>query len=311
VVLVVIGGLAWWMVKEKNGSTPTALRTVMVTRGDVALTILATGVVEPQNRVEIKPPIAGRIEDVLVVEGQDVKKGEILAWMSSTDRAALLDAARARGDAELARWQDLYKAAPLLAPLDGVIIARKVEPGQTVTAADTVLVLSDRLIVKAQVDETDIGQVVEKQEAEIDLDAYPGQVIAARVDHIAYEAETVNNVTVYQVDVLPERVPEFMRSGMTADVTFHVRKITDVLTLPTEAVRVTEEGATVQVAGGRPQDAPRTVPVETGLDNGKVIEVTSGVSEGQAVLVPSFELPRIKSTGSNPLVPSHPPGRRR
>jgi macrolide-specific efflux system membrane fusion protein len=53
----------------------------------------------PQNRLEIKPPIAGRAEEVLVNEGELVKAGQIIAWMSSTDRAALLDAARAQGPA--------------------------------------------------------------------------------------------------------------------------------------------------------------------------------------------------------------------
>jgi multidrug efflux pump subunit AcrA (membrane-fusion protein) len=47
------------------------------------ISILATGVVQPQNRLEIKPPIAGRIERVLVEEGETVKRGQILAWMSS------------------------------------------------------------------------------------------------------------------------------------------------------------------------------------------------------------------------------------
>jgi len=310
VLTVIAVGGGWWWSQRRADDLPAPPRMVKVERGDVELTIVATGVVEPQNRVEIKPPIAGRIEEVVVEEGQRVAKGEILAWMSSTDRAALLDAARARGAEEVARWEDLYKAAPLLAPLDGVIIARKVEPGQTVTSADIVLVLSDRLIVKAQVDETDIGKVREQQAAEIELDAYPGQSIPARVDHIAYEAETVNNVTVYEVDVLPGEVPEFMRSGMTADVTFHVERVVGVLTLPAEAIRRGEEGDSVQVAGERPQDPPQTVPVETGVDNGKSIEITGGLSEGQTVLVPAFELPKARETSSNPLAPG-PPRRRR
>jgi macrolide-specific efflux system membrane fusion protein len=307
-MLLLLAGAAaggWWFYQKRNAEPEQRYREVTVERGDVRETILATGVVEPQNRVEIKPPIPGRIDDVLVREGQAVKKGEIIAWMSSTDRAALLDAARARGEAELERWQQLYKAAPLLAPLDGEVIARKIEPGQTVTAADTVLVLSDRLIIKAQVDETDIGRVQLDQRVAATLDAYPATEIPSRVDHIAYEAETVNNVTMYMVDVLPDEVPAFMRSGMTADVMFHVRGSSGVLHIPSEAVRRDEGKTTVLVPGAGPEAPPRSVDVETGIDNGQHVEIVTGLSEGQTVLIPAF---RMQEAGNqtNPFMPSRP-----
>jgi len=73
------------------------LEKVRVTRGNILASIPATGTVMPRNRLEIKPPVAGRVEQILVNEGHNVRKGEILAWMSSNDRAALLDAARAKG----------------------------------------------------------------------------------------------------------------------------------------------------------------------------------------------------------------------
>jgi macrolide-specific efflux system membrane fusion protein len=311
IVVACVGAAgAWWYLRHRPAEQAPALQEVRVERGTLRRTVLATGVVEPQNRVEIKPPIAGRIEDVLVREGETVRKGQILAWMSSSERAALLDAARAKGEAELAHWEELYRAAPLLAPLDGTIIARKVEPGQTVTAADAVLVLADRLIVQAQVDETDIGLVQLGQRAEIDVDAYTGKTVPARVDHIAYEATTVNNVTIYEVDVLPDQVPEFMRSGMTANVTLLVALRENVLVLPSEAVRRENGGATVQMAGpgGGPAAA---VPVTCGLEDGKKIEIVSGVSEGDTVLVRAFSLPPAAQKLTNPFAPMPPGGGRR
>lgn len=310
VAVCVAAAGAWWYLRHRPAEPGPALQEVRVERGTLRRTVLATGVVEPQNRVEIKPPIAGRIEDVLVREGQAVRKGQVLAWMSSSERAALLDAARAKGEAELAHWEELYRAAPLLAPLDGTIIARKVEPGQTVTAADAVLVLADRLIVQAQVDETDIGLVQLGQRAEIDVDAYTGQTVPARVDHIAYEATTVNNVTIYEVDVLPDQVPEFMRSGMTANVTLLVALRENVLVLPSEAVRRENGHATVQVAGpGGAQAA--AVPVTCGLEDGKKIEIVSGLSEGDTVLVRAFSLPPATQKLTNPFAPMPPGGGRR
>ena len=195
---------------------------VAVSRDDMVFEILSTGIVSPENRLEIKPPISGRVEEVLVKEGEDVRKGQVLARMSSTERAALLDAARARGDEEYRRWQEFYRAAPIMAPIDGTIIARNVEPGQSFTTADAVLVMSDRLTVKAQVDETDIAEIKLGQRADIVLDAYPGHHMPSKVDEIAYDATTINNVTTYIVDVLPDETPPFMRSGMTANVRFAV-----------------------------------------------------------------------------------------
>lgn len=287
--------------KKGKGLT---FRRVQVTRGDLRVTILTTGIIQPENRVEIKPPIPGRIEKIVVLEGRHVKAGDVLAWMSSTDRAALLDAARAKGPEELAHWEELYKATPLVAPLDGIIIARNVEAGQTVTAQDTVYVLSDHLIVKANVDETDIGQIKRNQKADFNLDSFPKVPLAGSVFKIALEAKTVSNVTNYQVEVLPNNVPPFMKSGMTANVTFIVATKKDTLILPAEAVH--EEGSQhfVWIPDPSRKDRHASQEIQTGLNDGKRVEVLSGLREGDAVLAAT--LPSSATTGSakvNPFAP--------
>lgn len=305
IVLLLLGAGGWAGMKWfKRSEAAPSFRTVQAVRGDIEETVLATGIVQPQNRLEIKPPIAGRVEEVLVVEGQTVRKGRVLAWMSSGERAALLDAASARGPEELAYWQGLFKPAPLIAPLDGLIIARNVEPGQTVAATDAVLVMSDRLIVKAQVDETDIGRVKLGQQARIIIDAYPTQTIEGRVDHISYEAKTVNNVTIYEVDILPKRPPEFMRSGMTANVMFIVASRSGVLVLPAEAIHADHGVSTVQLPGESVKAPPRSAPITTGLTDGKRVEVLSGVEEGATVLIPLIRMPASSQNSlSSPLTP--------
>ncbi len=281
-----------------------AYRSVQVVRGDLRVSVLATGVVQPENRLEIKPPVGGRVDAVLIEEGQTVTKGQILGWLSSTERAGLLDAAKAKGPAEVAHWEDLYKPTALIAPLDGVMIAKNIEPGQTVTAQDAVLVMSDRLIVKASVDETDIGQIRVAEPARITLDAYPDTTLHARVAHIAYEAKTVNNVTTYEVDVVPEDPADFMRSGMTANVTFLVAEKQQVLMLPVEGIQQRDHHTTVLVSDpGHPNGAvPRTVSV--GITDGKHVEILSGVEEAAMVLVPTIRMPRASSGGAtNPFSP--------
>jgi len=290
-VAVVVLFVWWWSVRPAQAPT---YREVVVTRSDLNITVLATGIAQPRNRLEIKPPIPGRIEQVLIEEGQWVAKGTVLAWMSSTERAALIDAARGKGPEELKRWEELYRATPILAPIDGTLILRKVEPGQSFTSNDAVFVMSDRLIVVAQVDETDIGQIKLNQPARLELDAYPGQYFDGRVAQIAYDAKTVNNVTTYEVDVLPKKIPPFMRSGMTANVVFRVSTRRDALIVPSEAIRVRDGHSYVMRPDPDSPGSPREQEVEVGLTDGKRTELVSGLSEGDVLLVV-----RLKTGGRN------------
>lgn len=308
VALTAVGLVVRWTRRAERAGQ--AMIRVEVERRDLTVTKTATGEVRPQNRVEVKPPIAGRIEQVLVKEGDTVRQGQVLAWMSSTERAALLDAARAQDAQTVARWEDAYKPAPLSAPLDGTVIVRAVEPGQTVTTTDPIVVVADRLIVNAQVDETDIGAIRVGQPASISLDAYPQQAIAATVDHVAYEATTVNNVTIYNVDVLPQQVPHFMRSGMTANVTFTVATTENALVVPSEAVRQ-QDGESTVLAMPRGPGKPSLVTAVTGLSDGKHTQITSGLSDGDLVFMPSLKIPgKSRRAPRSPLAPSRRGGRR-
>ncbi|RYZ97540.1 MAG: efflux RND transporter periplasmic adaptor subunit, partial [Proteobacteria bacterium] len=270
--------------------------------------ILSTGLVKPENKLEIKPPIAGRVESVLVKEGAKVRKGQTLAWMSSTERAAMLDAATARGPEELKKWEELYRPTPILAPINGTIIQRNVESGQTFATNDAVLVMSDRLTIKAQVDETDLAQIKLGQKATIGLDAYAGDQIRGTVDQIAYDATTVNNVTTYVVDVLPDSTPPHMRSGMTANVTFVVNAREDVLTVPADAIKV-EEGKMVILVEDPQTKQPVKRVVQVGATDGKKTEILEGLKEGEPVMVVSFSgLGERKANAANPFM-GGPPNR--
>lgn len=296
-VALTAGGVVLW--RWQQSSQAPAMREVHVARGDIEVSIQATGTVRPRNRLEIKPPLAGRAEEVLAQEGQIVRRGQILAWMSSNERAALLDAARAQGEAEVKRWAELYRPTAVVSPIDGTVILRAIEPGQSFATTDTLLVVADRLIVEAQVDETDIAQVRLGQAATIVLDAYPGEPITARVGAIAFESKTVNNVTTYTVDVLPEKVPAFMRSGMTGNVLFRVAHRQNVLWLPSQALHQKNGASHVQVAG-EAGGAPAEAPVETGISDGRRTEIVSGIEEGRAVLVQDVRA-ASKSVTANPL----------
>ncbi|MFC1577001.1 efflux RND transporter periplasmic adaptor subunit [Candidatus Omnitrophota bacterium] len=271
--------------------------------GDVLVTVTTTGVVEPQNRLEIKPSISGRIEKILVQEGDFVKEGDTLSWMSSTERAALVDAARSQGEEALQYWEEAYKKTPIISPIDGEVIVRSVEPGQTVTTSDPVIVLSDRLVVSAQFDETDIGRVRKGQKAVLTLDAYPDIKIEGTVDHIAYESEIVSNVTIYNVDILPKEVPEILRSGMSVTVDVEEKARRNVITIPSAAIRYDGKRQFVVIRGKFGKNTERDITV--GLNDEKTAEIVSGLTvEDSVVLADAGYLPKKKSAGTNPFMPS-------
>jgi macrolide-specific efflux system membrane fusion protein len=304
------GGFAYY----KHQSKPViTYREVPVARGDIQISILSTGAVAPENKVEIKSPVAGRAEKVLVKEGEKVKKGQVLVWMSSADRAALIDAATSKGPEELKRWEAMYLETPVLAPINGTIIARNVESGQSFSTTDSILTMSDRLTVKAQVDETDIAQIKVRQEAVITLDAYPGETIEASVDKIAYDATTTNNVTTYFVDVLPKQTPEFMRSGMTANVTFFIQDKKDVLTIPTEAIQnetnvspePSPDDQSAHVLVKNQKGLPEERLIKLGITDGKKAEVLSGLAQTDVVMIKQVAAVE-KNKMANPFMPTRP-----
>jgi macrolide-specific efflux system membrane fusion protein len=275
VVLALLGGGSYWFydakVKKKVAARPTYDRARVEIR-DLRTTVESTGEVQPRNRLDVKPPIAGRLEELLVDEGDKVEKGQILGWISSTERATLLDAALATSKDELAYWEDLYKPSPLISPLKGTIIARNFEPGQSIGVNDAVVVIADDLIIVANLDETDIGQVKADQVVEAQLEAYPDRKFECVVEKIAYDARTVSNVTMYEVDVRPARVPPFARSGMTANLEFVIEEKKNALTLPASAI---QQKASAQTEGdsrphfeNMPEDERRQMIMERMRERG-------------------------------------------
>lgn len=310
-IFIAVVGALFIKIGLNKRSQKALVREISPVYGSIETVISTTGTVKPQNRLEIKPPISGRIEQILVKEGQKVKAGEVLAFMSSTERAALLDAAYLKGE-EVEYWKQVYNATPLVAAIDAEVIVRAVEPGQTVTASDAVVVLSDRLIVKAQFDETDIGKVKLGQTAFVGLDAYPKVKVKSKVDHISYESKLVNNVTIYEVDVLPETTPEVFRSGMSANVEIVEKSKENALLLPLEAIQRDQEGSFVFLSK-RNAKAPVKQRISLGISDETNIEVTSGIEPQDKIIIQmeKYRAPKDMPSGGNPFMPFGRRGRKK
>jgi len=286
VLLAIVGYFFYFKTK------PVPYKEVQVKKDSITLKILATGSIQPENRLQIKSPLAGRVETVNVVEGKKVRKGDILAWVSSTERAVLIDSARAQGPDEVKKWEEIYKPTPIIAPLSGTIILRGIEPGQTFTTSDAILVMADRLTVRAQVDETDLAQIRLQQKALVVLDAYPDKILDAKVNQIAYEARTVNNVTTYTIDVLPLEKADFIRSGMTVNVTFIGETKEGILVIPNEFIKYEAGKPYVQV---KVDAKPETRHITLGITDGKSTEVLAGLEEKETVMLAQAKDAKIKS----------------
>ncbi len=305
ILLAAAAAILWtWLAKRSAGAPDVAqagaTELVAVQRGDISVQVLSSATITPENKLDIKAPLAGRAEAVLVDIGQEVKRGQTLAMMSSSERAALLDAARAKGAKEAAFWEDIYKPAPLVAPLDGVIISRSLVPGQVVTTSDVAFIMSDHLIAKASMDETDLAKVFLGQPAVVTLDSYPDKPIDGEVSKIAYNGVTTNNVTTYPVDVAMKDIPDFARSGMTASVGFLQETKKGVLLLPADAVSA---DSMVMLPAEGTGEEPVPKKIDTGVSDGKNIEIMGGLVEGQQVVRKVYRLPEQKTQQGFSLLP--------
>lgn len=304
VILLVLVGIGYGYrnrkTTQKENLAPV-YNPVTVEIRSLLSSVESTGEIQPRNRLDVKPPIAGRLEELLVDEGDLVTKGQILGWVSSTERATLLDAALATSEEELGYWEQLYKPTPLISPLKGTIIARNFEPGQSISSADAVVVIADDLIVVANLDETDIGLVMNGQKVNVWLEAYPDTKFPCEVEKIAYDARIVSNVTMYEVDVRPLKLPDFARSGMTANLEFVLQERSNVLAVLTAAIQDADGQTEVLVPSANP-DAPDTREVEVGISDDRYTEIISGLEDGDEVLVQKIKTGQFKSA-TTPFTP--------
>jgi HlyD family secretion protein len=136
----------------------------------------------------------------------------------------------------------------IASPIDGVVIARNVDVGQTVAAslqAPVLFVIAQdlrQLQVNASIDEADVGRVKEGQEVDFRVDAFPDQTFPGRVQQVRLQPTTVQNVVTYNAIISVENPGQRLMPGMTATVSIVVRRADGVLRMPASALRFRPEG---------------------------------------------------------------------
>ena len=132
IVCVVVGVILG--LKHKSRKDSKKSRVVSMERVDIKDTVPASATITPLNMVEVVPTINGRIDKIMVQEGDSVRVGQLLAKMSSTNRAALMDAAMSKGPEEIKEIEQMYPQTPISSPVSGAIVAVNVVEGQTISS---------------------------------------------------------------------------------------------------------------------------------------------------------------------------------
>jgi HlyD family secretion protein len=197
------------------------------------------------------------------------------------------------------------------APIDGVVISRAVDVGQTVAASlssPTLFVIANdlsRMQVNARIDESDIGRIRTGQSVTFKVDAYPGEIFKGTVSQVRLEPVTEQNVVSYTT-IIDVPNPEMkLKPGMTATVTVQVARADNVLMVPSSALRYRpgHDGNRVWVDT---VNGPQPVTVQAGLTNGAQTAIADGsLAEGATVITGEAQPSAGANDGSNgsPFLP--------
>ena len=216
--------------------------------------------------------------------------------------------------------------ATITSPIDGVVLSKEVEEGQTVASAmttPTLFIIAQDLTdmrVIADIDEADIGGVKEGQRVTFTVDAFPDDTFEGAVTQVRQQATTESNVVTYEVVISAPNDQLKLKPGLTANVTIYTLEKNDVLAVPARALRFTpneallQEGETVEDVEGHAKvwtkegNVFKAHKVEIGTSNGMLTEIISGVAAGTEVLT-DFEIIGGKekeaddNSTSNPIMP--------
>ncbi len=318
VAVIAVGG-GWYWYASSTRTTAVAYVTAPVTRGDLTVTVTATGTVQPTDQVDISSELSGTIASVNADFNDRVTKGSTLATLA-TDKlnsnvslakatlearqadvqqaqatveqtnAALsrqqklagqalastetLDAAKADADRAAAALTsananlDIAKAnldiaqsdlgkATIVSPVDGIVLARTVEVGQTVASslqAPILFTLAQDLTkmeLQVAVDEADVGKVKEGDTASFTVEAYADRKFPATISQVRYSPVTVEGVTTYTAVLTVDNSDLTLRPGMTATADITVDQVKDALLVPNGALRYTPPVRQQTAAGGQ------------------------------------------------------------
>lgn len=233
---------------------------------------------------------------------------------------------------EVQRAQTNLGYATITSPIDGVVLSKSVEEGQTVAASfstpELFTIAQDltNMQVVADVDEADIGDVKEGERVTFTVDAYPDDTFEGEVKQVRQEATTTNNVVTYEVVISAPNADLKLKPGLTANVTIYTAERKGVLSVPSKALRFTPQKETVGkmkiVDAANAKNKVWTIEgnsivahkVNIGMTDGTNTQIVGGIAEGTKVVTGlnvmggEDEKPMEAQGESSPFAPG-PPGK--
>ncbi len=331
--------------------------TAKVMRTDLTKTVSATGTVQPRESVEVSGKVTARIQDILVEENDRVTAGQVVAILDGKDFQAKLDQAnftltnarqklertqrlydigaksqeelqdaqyqydRAKSEVELA--QDDVNQTVITAPMDGVVVGEPKTPGTMAVQGSTnptvimrIADLSEKL-VKAKVDETDIGSVKIGEHATFTVDAYPDKIFRAEVMKISQtdvsnswdtggnsssssssSSSNSNSVIYYYVTFSAPDDENLLLPAMTARLDIVVGQVRDALCVPIDALKTDSQGSYVEriITDARGKQSAEKVYINVGLYGEEFVEVTGGDLQPGDDISTTYEAAEKKSS---------------
>ena len=267
----------------------------------------AGGTLSPQLRQTITAAASGEITNLNVSVGSRVSAGAVLATIGGESAEnSLADAALAVQNAQLSLQsaQEALDSYTITSPISGTVIEKNLKAGDQLNGGDSgaMAVIYDlsQLELQMDVSELDIGQIQPGQTVEITAEALPGQTFTGVVEKVSVNGTTTDGFTTYPVTILLSEYGD-LNPGMNVSADIIVERSENVLCVPAAAVN---SDGTVLVAGegafaedGVTIADPSKIesrPVTLGRGNQDYVEITSGLEEGETVLLP------IQSTGGMP-----------
>lgn len=305
--------------------------TAKVMRMDLTKTVSATGTIQPRESVEVSSKVTARIKEILVQENDHVTAGQIVAILDGKDFEAKLDQAnftltnarqkferterlykigaksleefqdakyeydRAKSSVELA--EDDVNQTVITAPMDGIVVGEPKTPGTMAVQGSnnpTVIMriadLSEKL-VKAKVDETDIGSVKVGERATFTVDAYPDKTFRAQVMKISQtdtnnswdtsstsSSSSSNSVIYYYVTFSAPDEENLLLPAMTARLDIVVGHVREALCVPIAALKTDGKGSYVEriTPDAQGKEVAEKVYIQVGLYGEEFVEVTGG-----------------------------------
>ena len=327
--MILIIGVSAWFFQSCNAKTKINWQLAVAGRSSMSDMVSATGTVEPVTKVEVGTQVSGIIDKIYV----DYNSVETATYNYEKAKSTY-----EKSQADIIKVRRNLGYAVITSPIDGVVVSREVEEGQTVAAGfetPTLFTIAKDLTemqVVADVDEADIGQVEEGQRVTFSVDAYPNEVFEGRVTQVRLEATVESNVVTYEVVISAPNPDLKLKPGLTATVSIYTLEKNNVLTIPPKALRFVPDEQlasqngfslnpiqventalqkTVWVKNG---NALEQKEVQTGTSTTSLVEVLGGLTEGEEVLIgmdagkQMAGSPLPGETESSPFMPKPPGG---